>query len=648
MLQTDQTRTTMKRRSWRLQEGFQSPARLFLVLILTGMAALLFAQRPQLLVSLVSEGGYAQVFYSADQAWSEAGSVREVVLPGERTVRFGLPLRLPAKLRLDPSEKAGTLQLNRVRFKYLFFRADVPLSSIEAVNNVAVAVDQESLQVSASGSDPQLRVSVPYWLIFSGFAFGLLTTLLLAWGMMCLWPRQNGLWLGLAWCSVVVAFGLAVWFPFINAPITPFLDDWRYFMPGAYSLVDGGWQWLAIASNDTYFLTGQLIDWVVITVTGGSLEALRLIGLTLLALFLAFAITLAIRVCGYFAPVAVAGLAIAVGGNSYWGAQLIAYHQFLPVLFLFVVLHYGEGRVGVWKGLALGLLVVAAGLSYISGPILFLAAALAYLLVYPDVLRWPQRRALFWLILLFALATMVVQLVLVVGAQGSLLDRNHATATVYPSSINYWLYLAGLFGAGLGVRGTALSLDLLALLLSAVLGLTFLLFRHRHVDNEKTLSWERFVGLALFGGSFAYAAIVTSGRAGFVPDYAGASDVAGFAKIRFHYWWLAAMLPISWAVALNIIATRWGFFKKGVPALVLVLLMVKVVHVNVWDPRANQRKVEWERAGIQCLREELAAAAGRVPIDCPSVYPGDIAPAIWAIHDHDFPFGRELLQITED
>lgn len=55
--------------------------------------------------------------------------------------------------------------------------------------------------------------------------------------------------------------------------------------------------------------------------------------------------------------------------DSYWGLENLAYFQALPLVFILwaLLLLSGPGRRSAWRGPALGLLGLVAGLSYISG-----------------------------------------------------------------------------------------------------------------------------------------------------------------------------------------------------------------------------------------------------------------------------------------
>lgn len=643
----------------RRQLDLRSPWHLTWLFLTFGLAGWMLQATPTLEIDMQGDGGILQVFHSRDGLWTEAQSVPSVVLPGRRTVSVPLPWSLPDRLRLDPISHAGGTTVVAMRYRYLLFQSTVdPLQIRPLRDSKALSVRLDAprgLTIRSADDDPQLSVPVPRTIaVWHALGIALSAAPLLLIG--ALWPWRTGqseddVGYQLALMLLGFAFALMVYMIGRSGAGYPIHDDWRYFYPGPFSMIEGHGRWLTMAGNDTYFLTGQLIDWALLKLSGGSTYAVRLFALTLLAIFLALASALSARHAGKWAPFALLALSLALNAKAYWSQQFMAYHQFLPILALFLVLWIAHRPNG--EGLSLParicmiVVTLAAGLAYISGSILFIVVSIAYVIAVPGSLKWAgrKRRPVFWYAGLPALLALAVQLWMVTSVQGSLLERSHAGGIAWPVEMRFWAFLIGLSGQAAGSWGNALALD--SALFAVLIGLAgYALVRSvrtRPSSPRETADW--FVALALFAGALAYAAMISAGRAELGTEAADASTVAAIAKWRFHYWWLAALLPVAVAISLNNLLGS----NRASSALLLVLSLTVIVGKSAYVIRQDMPFFEQVRLDIRegeaCVRAEIIRNGGSAgTIQCPTFYPADLGAAVRLAEQRDLGFMHELLQ----
>lgn len=655
--------------SWhRPRLDLHSPWHLTLVFLAFGLAGWLLQASPVLKFDVEGTGGIAQVFHSRHGHWNEAESIPTVVLPGSRTVAMRLPWTLPARIRLDPIAHAGSVKLGSVRYEFLVFRhtlapADIlPLrdSTVQTLSTDAGG----TVQLHAYDRDPQLSIPAPPSLLVwraSGLALAVLPLALLMSALP--WRRLRdppAAAFAVALGFLGVSFAAFVYMVGWSDASHPILDDWRYFFPGRFSLIDGDAEWLVAAGNDTYFLTGQALDWALIRLSGGSTVVVRVFALAMLAVFLGLASALARKHAGLFASLALVGLSLTLSARSYWTQQFIAYHQFIPVLALFFViwvsgddersrhpdgLPAGSG-IGFGQRVAMIVATLAAGLSYISGALVFVALTAAYLALTPHALVPSQhrRRPILWYVGIPAILASTLQIWMVSTRQGSLLESSHAGAMSWPWEGNFWWFMSGLFGRSFGVPSGLLAMDIALMMATMILAVLVLVVAIRH-RKQRSAGGHVFVAVGLFACAFAYSAIVSAGRAALGTADMPPQTIADIAKWRFHYWWLAAILPLAIAITLNTWLARRRLAVLACLALSLTLFALKV---HTWRTTDLPFFVETRHAvheGTACVRAAIIThGTERARILCPSFYPTDLAPALWAADRAKLSFARDLLQ----
>ncbi|UCU95906.1 GtrA family protein [Hydrogenophaga taeniospiralis] len=627
------------------------PKIIFLWLISSATVALFLGYHPKLEITLRSAGGQMQLTQIQPFTHSTESRTQQV-LSGSRTVVFYPSNTLARSLVLDTSSFTSSVELQKVDFLSFGLRAHVKSASI----------NRETDQTSGQSI---IRIKIPLIVTIFGMIPWLFTGIFL-FATIKLWPRRldgHDRVTGWAVAWVVFCFSVFVYQVVWSSAWLPLLDDWRYYSDGGFSLINERFDWMLISGNDTYFLTGQVFDWILLKTFNGNFLSVRVFGLVALAGFLSFAIALLLHFSRNFTAVALIFLSFCISSSGYWGYTGIAYHQMLPVLFFTWSLWYltrisnpkssTPAQLVVFSSLAL-----AAGLSYISGPTLFISLGIASLVI--KALQWFQARseivrnnqdgnhwgpALLTLSLV-GLTTMLIQLGIVISRQGSLLEHSHASTTVLPTEARFWWFLAGLYGRVSGQPGTSVWLDLVILIMFLA-SLTFLaciaLRRRLNAHQNQTL----LIALACGLGGILYACMVSAGRSGLTAkDATSWAQIAVYAKGRFHYWWLAALLPIFFALTLEFVKINAAWQRRLAIPLILILVFFKFDQVTHDDPQKFKAAKQRESAGVDCVRTRWMEAQHDKSkrYDCPQFYPSTLNGFIRPIITRNLQPATELFQ----
>jgi hypothetical protein len=577
----------------------------------------------------------AQVFYSAQQAWREDESLLDAVHPALTRTMWRLPgLARMQSVRFDPGRRAATYRVLGVRWFRGFLSRDIALDTVTSGRDGMPAVlRQGELELVASDEDPQLIVPGPggLWLASSLFWPTGAVALVVAGLLAAVWRRRLGL-RAMASASVVLATGFYCATIALRGAHLPLYDDWRYLALTSYNLVESGWRWMLGVGNDTYFLTGQVLDFVVLRLSHDNFELLRLFALALLALQVVLTLRVVARATAgmnawpAFPALLLVGWSLA--SNAYWGTAVIAYHQFLPVLCGSLLLVQLVGADGTLRRRVSGAAVVpvclASGLAYISGGLMTLCLALGFLLAQADVLRrdWHDRRLRQILLIgVLGAALLGLQIFLVTYKQGSLLDHTHATRSILPDDRRFWLFACAQFGRALGYFGTSAPVDaaltLVALVPAAAIGverLVYGLVRGEPAQRPAMTALTLYAGIA----AVAYTAAVALGRAGFGAPDASAATMIEIAKGRFHYWPVAALLPFLWLGWVDL-ALRWHgrLPRAALAAAALAMLLPK--SPRSWDLLEFLRfPVTTTARGAHCITQHLEEWPP-APFACPAM-----------------------------
>lgn len=568
------------------------------------------------------------IYYSRNAMWWEPESSQALLAAGSNEVGFRMPALLTGNLvRFDPGRRAATYRISSVRWRCGGAEIPVPIEQVLNARPDAsqMTISGSELVLVAHDVSPQLIIPVPDWSARIIGAHWLLALVLAAAAFVALAVRRR--WALPRIAAALLGTCALVYFVACLAvgPRLPLFDDWRYVVPGRFNLIDGGWQWLTVSGNDTYFLTNQVLDFLVLKFSRVDFAWMRGVAVALLMLQLALQYRVVSRAAK--SSPAVAAVAVALGiwslaAGAYWGGTAIAYQQCLPTLFGTVMLAHLVARDGSLRyAPSLGVLVpccIASGLAYISGGVLLAALGLAYLLAL-DLKRAPRPAVRAALVVIAAgILLLLLQFVLVSMRQGSLLDHNHRSPSIYPTDWRFWMFFFALFGRALGYGGPFLSLDIfctvLVLFPGVAIGLQRLRALVRGRSTEQIPTWTLLAVYAAIGSAI-YAAMVSFGRSGMGPPDATAAMVAAMGKGRFHYWPIAAMLPYIWLgwVAL-VYRLRVGARFVGA-CIAAVLLMPKTL--MLLDGVTSFREVNrLAHDGARCTLAHMADVQAGRPVIC--------------------------------
>ena len=602
----------------------------------------------------VEQKDIAMVYYSPSGHWNEGEALRVTLEPGNNEAVFWLPgLLSGSAVRFDPGMNTQTFSVENV--SWISTTSDhvtVPLSDISNPRPDASELSlNTALILVAHDNDPQLMVPT----------LPLITRL---WGAR--WPALVSLfgfalllmsrWRG--WSPVSLAgiyVGAAAIFYFLTSlmigPRIPLIDDWRYLISSPFNLIDGNWDWLTVVGNDTYFLTNQLFDFVVLNLTNANFFVLRGFAVSTLLVQIAAQFVVIRRVM----DTAPSAAAIAVGlciwslvSNEYWAATTIAYQQGLPTLFgtllLLRLTAPGGALVDRRNVVLIMLCCLASGLAYISGGLLLLSLGIAYLLAK----GWPStpRRELLpgYIIAATGLVLLILQFVLVIIQQGSLLQHNHHSESVYPTDHRFWIFFFALFGRAAGYNGLWLPLDMFFCGLILAPSLLLVLPSVRRSFGAQLQS---AVMLALYAGMGAatYAAVVAFGRAGFAATTEPATVITAMGKGRFHFWPVAAMLPYAW-IGWYLVTTLVLRVRVAALGTVATLLLIpKSLPVMDYVSFARQM-ADGARDGARCVVEHEKRLPDTPLNMCLSLtgVPADIGNAVDRLKARNSPTYRELMR----
>lgn len=487
----------------------------------------------------------------------EAFSQPYPMLKGVRRIAYRLPPYWKGSdLRLDPGDQGQQYGILRAHWYGGFLDRTQPLDELSALSGQLVSSTENAGEWVAS-ADAQIRIpSVsPQWrqaALVTAYAPAFLLLFALGYAG---WRRRIGpvgvasiyvAAIGLTYCYFCLRFGA-------NLPV---FDDWRYVLPGPLSLIQGHWQWLLATGNDTYFLTGQIIDFLCLELFNIDFLPIRVVALALLLLNVWWVRKTVIAVNADRWLVAAMAITLCIWSfiaGRLWGGSAMAYHQAIPTFCSSLMLVHLVGAQGMLRPRYNWFLLVgaalASGLAYISGGLMVIALGSAVLLVGAAGRLLPNRRAIMFAgvaILLLGVGLMAFQFGMVTHYQGSLLDHNHAVSSVYPNDRRFWLSFFAQFGSGFGYAGYSgwidAGLTALAVVPALLIGSRLLLsLRQRAAVIER----PGLILVVVYAGaaSIIYAGVVAFGRAGFVDVAAAPEMMTAMAKSRLLFWPISALLP---------------------------------------------------------------------------------------------------------
>lgn len=423
---------------------------------------------------------------------------------------------------------------------------------------------------------------------------------------------------------ICLAWSVGVWIQY--GIDFPWYDDWRGYQNGNIESLQLSYLFGPI--NDTLSPVGLVLDAIFQRFIGGNSVVYQLISMiVVLGSLLILQLSMLRRVLCSERQVALCFLFTLpmLQPGSYWGAQNLAYHQALPILFFVAaiwIIFFSRMRDSVRLPI-LGVLGILSGLSYISGAFIFLVGGF-FLLIASTRFAGDVRNSLFQgsiPLLITGFVTSLIQLTFAFDGFGS----THSDVPIaYPVQVNFWLYLFGKIARSLLLPNHYPWLALIAtvIAIAALIFLAALVCRNlvlaSHTEEKKYQTGMIFLTLFVVLGS--YLLIVAAGRANYyskVEVYSLDSFVAGFD--RFHFFWVTLLWP--WVVAVVCrYTTKFAIVSNGPLFFVSAIALFGIMSAgNVWQHVSwHQMAIEIRKPVFDCFAKSINDGRG---IHCERLLP---------------------------
>lgn len=316
--------------------------------------------------------------------------------------------------------------------------------------------------------------------------------------------------------------------------------------------------------------------------------------------------------------------------GSYWGAQNLAYHQALPLIFLLGIIRLmlADSLRDRYRQPLVFILGLLGGIAYISGAFAMLATGV-FLVGFSRVLLRKANPSGVPLSRAGITLTLVGLFTAFQHVYWALLPRNgvdpHPVPKAWPYELDFWWYLLGKLGRALllpgGSPGFSLGLSLLvgATVLLGMCWAVRYLVRSAHVDDR----WVHLMSVIgpLFSAVAVYLLIVAAGRTHWRPEGVRLPlEIFNFGMERFHYFWVTLWWPwCAGAVCFILMRTRPASMTwvRRMSVLLASLAIFYAVGAGALQHNRYFRDVSGSQLALRdCLIERLQA--GR-PLKCPQV-----------------------------
>lgn len=395
----------------------------------------------------------------------------------------------------------------------------------------------------------------------------------------------------------------------------PWFDDWRGYAAGTIDSLD--LDYLFRPMNDTMSPVGLALDALAQRFLDGNSIAYQFLSMvTVLGSLLLLQWKLLTRALGERWQVALCFLCtvLMLQPDSYWGLENLAYYQALPLVFILWALWLLSGPVspGLWRGPAVGLLALLAGMTYISGAFTALAVGLTSMLLTGRLHAGVERRQR---MLGWAWFTAAAGLTVAMQFYFSVLKFRGTHAGIplaLPWEGPFWAFYLGKLGRSLLLPPdwpwTSLLLTILACVVSLTSAVLLLL---RAVAPAGTIRERQVVSVLLPLGAlvFVYLMLVAAGRTNFrPPEMHDLMEIFVHGFTRFHFFWATLLWP--WVMAaLLVLGSRIASLERtgpwwSLPAGLVVAALA--IEGGGFDHMASQELVGENRTHLaQCLLKEL-------------------------------------------
>ena len=415
----------------------------------------------------------------------------------------------------------------------------------------------------------------------------------------------------------------------------PYFDDWRGYAEGTIGSLEPSYLFRAV--NDTLAPVGFALDALAQRYLDGNSLVYQFLSMLLTLgglLFLQWKLLRKVLCSDLRAAFCLIFALPMLQPGSYWGYENMAYHQALPLVFIWTALWWALNRENHknWvSGLVLFTLGLLAGFTYISGAFGVLAAALAILLfacffmAEQDSSRASLRSDALW----FMAAGGASAAIQVWKAIVSYREVHERVPFAVPLDGDFWWFYAGKVGRALLLESfaqvyPALALGIVILVCMAALAIVLILLiqtLQRRLDNngEKLalICFTIFVLIAV------YLAMVSGGRANYRdPGVEKGLDIFVFGFGRFHFFWATLLWP--WLVAALVYLVRglhWRGFRicRAAGAVIVMATLAGMFAGGAFAHAQTYQAIgAWRQSIAACLMTDLQSGRG---IHCQGLRP---------------------------
>lgn len=429
----------------------------------------------------------------------------------------------------------------------------------------------------------------------------------------------------------IISFGLSLISWLSNGIDLPNYDDWRFLDNenlGKFSLPR-----LLTIGGGTLAPVGYFLDDLAQKFLHGNSVAYQALSyLGVMGALLALQWSILRRILRDFALCAVCfSLTLfMLQPGSYWGAQNLAYHQALPLIFLLGIIRLmlADSLLDRYKQPLVFVFGVFAGIAYISGAFAILVTGVFFLFFSWILLRKANQSG----ISLRRSGTILTLIGLITAFEHcywALLPRNgvdpHPVPKAWPYEPDFWWYLLGKLGRALllpsGSPGFSLGLSLVvggAILLAMCWGMRHLM-RSDQLDGA-SIHLMSVIGPLFFGVS-VYLLMVAVGRTHWRPaEIKLPLEVFNFGMQRFHYFWVTLWWPWCAGVVCFLVL-RWRptsmKWLRGLGLPLATMAVFYAVHAGALEHDQYFRDVSGSQLALRdCLIKGLQEDR---PLKCPQV-----------------------------
>jgi hypothetical protein len=416
----------------------------------------------------------------------------------------------------------------------------------------------------------------------------------------------------------------------------PFMDDWRAYYEGGIGTFNLDHLFKPV--NDTFYPVGLALDSLSYRLLAGNSIAYQFVSMiTVLGLLLLLQWRLLLLAVEdkFLSAVAFCFTLLMLQPGSYWGLQNVAYHQAIPLicgmwaLYLTLV----SNKIGFAQTIALILLGLISGFSYISGAFLILVLGSILLVMSFSLQQDNELKKSGMVLIATSLITVPAQLWVIVAVQhGGTHSPNIPMA--YPYQIDFWIFILGKIGCSLLLPVTYQLFSFIVTCVITLITISVVLYIIRKIfAKEFYILPEKIsiIFLALSSIILIYLMLVAAGRTNDHPALLHSPlDIFILGYARFHFFWVTILWP--WLIATIItIGVKQQWWSKGEIQRVLIVIMPIFIVLIVFGTRAflhndyYQSVQSFRIDGVRCLAVEMQKHGA---INCPTLNPTDLSSQI--------------------